>query len=149
KMFADKQNGNYNPGHDNPGHDNPGNHAPGHDNPGHHDPGHDNPGNHDPGGDDPGHHDPHQPGGWPNGFLFGGNAHNTLDSIQSSIGGRANLEMFPVRTNDGAGLRHVQEDLSRGVTPEVSLNGEPFAHGSRGIAAGEYDAELTRMARAM
>lgn len=85
--------------------------------------------------------------GWPDGFLFGGNAHNSLDSIESAIGGRANLEMFPVRPGNQEQMNHVRENLKKGVTPEVSLNGEFFEKGSKGIARGDYDQQLTNMAR--
>src|SRR5262249_24387361 len=52
------------------------------------------------------------------GFLFGGNSHTSLESIQQQIGGHANLEMFPVRPGNAAEMQHVRDDLARGVTPE-------------------------------
>lgn len=84
---------------------------------------------------------------WSSGFLFGGNAHNSLASLESAIGGRANLEMFPVHPGNEHELQHVRDDLATGVTPEISLNGEFFAKGSRGIVDGEYDRQLKQMAR--
>ncbi|CAN5615964.1 hypothetical protein BH10CYA1_BH10CYA1_12930 [soil metagenome] len=79
-------------------------------------------------------------------FLFGGNAHVTLDSLQSAIGGKANLEMFPVKPGNEQQMNHVRDDLAKGVTPEVSLNGEFFAGGDKAIASGRYDQQLTQMA---
>ncbi|MBS2006972.1 MAG: hypothetical protein JST01_08025 [Cyanobacteria bacterium SZAS TMP-1] len=97
----------------------------------------------------PHHHPPtdQPPHPWNPGFLFGGNSHGTLDSIQQQIGGRANLEMFPVHPGNAEQMQHVRDDLARGVTPEISLNGEFFSHGTRGLASGEYDQQLTQMAR--
>lgn len=80
------------------------------------------------------------------GFLFGGNAHVTLDSLQSAIGGKANLEMFPVKPGNKQQMDHVRDDLVKGVTPEVSLNGEFFPGGDKAIASGRYDQQLTQMA---
>ncbi|RTL38004.1 MAG: hypothetical protein EKK48_22140 [Candidatus Melainabacteria bacterium] len=79
-------------------------------------------------------------------FLFGGNAHGTLDSLESAIGGKANLEMFPVKPGNREQMDHIRTDLAKGVTPEISLNGEFFRGGDKAIATGRYDKQLTQMA---
>jgi hypothetical protein len=138
------------PPHDKPPTEQPPHHKPPTEQPPHHKPPTEQPPHHKPPTEQPPHHKPpteQPPHPWDPGFLFGGNSHQTLDSIQQQIGGRANLEMFPVHPGNPEQIQHVRDDIARGVTPEVSLNGEFFRNGTRGLANGEYDQQLTQMAR--